>query len=88
MECGPYITMDGNIGNHLTNHLTSGSRSSILNLLRDVAQFGRALALGASGRRFKSYHPDCVCINMLHSLEILKSLSNNIPVLKEQMKNV
>ena len=25
---------------------------------RDVAQFGRALALGASGRRFKSYRPD------------------------------
>ena len=46
---------------------------------RDVAQFGRALALGASGRRFKSYHPDCVCIKMLHSLEILKSLISNIP---------
>ena len=26
--------------------------------LRGVAQFGRALALGASGRRFKSFHPD------------------------------
>ena len=25
-------------------------------------QFGRALALGASGRRFKSYHPDCLYI--------------------------
>ena len=25
---------------------------------RDVAQFGRAGALGASGRRFKSYRPD------------------------------
>ena len=27
---------------------------------RGVAQFGRALALGASGRRFKSYHPDYI----------------------------
>ena len=27
---------------------------------RGVAQFGRALALGASGRRFKSFHPDCL----------------------------
>ena len=26
---------------------------------RNVAQFGRALALGASGRRFESYHSDC-----------------------------
>ena len=26
--------------------------------VRGVAQFGRALALGASGRRFKSFHPD------------------------------
>jgi hypothetical protein len=25
---------------------------------RDVAQFGRAGALGASGRRFESYRPD------------------------------
>ena len=26
--------------------------------LRDVAQFGSASALGAEGRRFKSYYPD------------------------------
>ena len=29
-----------------------------LSAYRGVAQFGRALALGASGRRFKSFHPD------------------------------
>ena len=28
--------------------------------LRGVAQFGRALALGASGRRFKSFYPDLI----------------------------
>lgn len=27
---------------------------------RDVAQFGSAFALGAKGRRFKSYHPENV----------------------------
>ena len=32
---------------------------SLQDNFRDVAQFGRALALGASGRRFESYHPDC-----------------------------
>ena len=46
---------------------------------RDVAQFGRALALGASGRRFKSYHPDCVCIKMLHLLENILFLYTIIP---------
>ena len=45
LECGQSISTDGNTGNHLTKY----SRSSILNLLRDVGQFGRALALGASG---------------------------------------
>ena len=30
----------------------------IKNIERVVAQFGRALALGASGRRFESYRPD------------------------------
>jgi hypothetical protein len=33
---------------------------------RGVAQFGRALALGASGRRFKSFHPDCIHITTMH----------------------
>ena len=37
-------------------------RISLTHYLRGVAQFGRALALGASGRRFKSYHPDCLYI--------------------------
>jgi hypothetical protein len=27
---------------------------------RGVAQFGRALLLGSRGRRFESYHPDCL----------------------------
>ena len=35
-------------------------RISLTHYLRGVAQFGRALALGASGRRFKSFHPDCL----------------------------
>ena len=35
-------------------------RISLTHSLRGVAQFGRALALGASGRRFKSFHPDCL----------------------------
>ena len=30
---------------------------------RDIAQLGRAPALGAGGRRFKSYYPD---IDTLH----------------------
>ena len=34
--------------------------------LRGVAQFGRALALGASGRRFKSFHPDCIHTTTMH----------------------
>ena len=29
-------------------------------MYRDVAQFGSAFALGAKGRRFKSYHPENV----------------------------
>ena len=33
-------------------------RISLTHYLRGVAQFGRALALGASGRRFESFHPD------------------------------
>ena len=32
---------------------------------RGVAQFGRALALGASGRRFKSYHPDAYILSTM-----------------------
>jgi hypothetical protein len=28
------------------------------NFIRDIAQLGRAPALGAGGRRFKSYYPD------------------------------
>ena len=35
-------------------------RISLMHYLRGVAQFGRALALGARGRRFKSYHPDSI----------------------------
>ena len=32
---------------------------------RGVAQFGRALALGASGRRFKSFHPDAYILSTM-----------------------
>ena len=38
-------------------------RISLTHYLRGVAQFGRALALGASGRRFKSFHPDTTTMN-------------------------
>jgi hypothetical protein len=31
---------------------------SFQKFIRDIAQFGRAPALGAGGRRFKSYYPD------------------------------
>ena len=31
-------------------------------LLRDIAQLGSASALGAEGRRFKSYYPDCLVV--------------------------
>ena len=66
--------MGGSIGNHLTsttssvilkewlnhcgNSLGSSELAAIGTTIRGVAQFGRALALGASGRRFKSFHPD------------------------------
>ena len=32
----------------------------ILDTVKDVAQLGRASALGAESRRFKSYHPDYI----------------------------
>ena len=41
-------------------------RISLTHSLRGVAQFGRALALGASGRRFKSFHPDCIHTTTMH----------------------
>ena len=41
------LVCKGNVGSNPT-----------LSAHRGVAQFGRALALGASGRRFESYHPD------------------------------
>ena len=41
-------------------------RISLTLYLRGVAQFGRALALGASGRRFKSFHPDCIHTTTMH----------------------
>ena len=41
-------------------------RISLTHFLRGVAQFGRALALGASGRRFKSFHPDCIHTTTMH----------------------
>ena len=41
-------------------------RISLTHYLRGVAQFGRALALGASGRRFKSFHPDCIHTTTMH----------------------
>ena len=40
---------------------------------RNVAQFGRALALGARGRRFESYHSDWGLTNNLHSFTIYLS---------------
>ena len=31
---------------------------SLIESIRDIAQFGRAPGLGPGGRRFKSYYPD------------------------------
>lgn len=39
-----------------------------LSLIRDIAQLGRAPALGAGGRRFKSYYPDSN-LNYLNSID-------------------
>ena len=36
-------------------------KKMFLNQIRDIAQLGRAPALGAGGRRFKSYYPDYFC---------------------------
>ena len=53
-------------------------RISLTHYLRGVAQFGRALALGASGRRFESYHPDCQ--SPCWHLDYIKSRSYNTRV--------
>jgi hypothetical protein len=36
--------------------------------IRDIAQLGRAPALGAGGRRFKSYYPERSFLNYLQKL--------------------
>ena len=46
------------IGTILLGFYSHGVLALVGRTWRDVAQFGRALALGASGRRFKSYRPD------------------------------
>ena len=38
--------------------MTEANEHRIALALRDIAQLGSALALGARGRRFKSYYPD------------------------------
>ncbi len=35
-----------------------------LEVLRGVAQLGRAPGLGPGGRRFESYHPDFLCADV------------------------
>ena len=49
---------------------------------RGVAQLGRALALGASGRRFESYHPD----SLLNSMQqiTLEELDKNFDEIFER----
>ena len=47
-----------------------------MNQIRDIAQLGRAPALGAGGRRFKSYYPD------YSYLVINKKLNSQIYFLK------
>ena len=37
-------------------------------LVRDIAQLGRAPALGAGCRRFKSYYPDVVFSEKMYNL--------------------
>ena len=42
-------------------------------LIRDIAQLGRAPALGAGCRRFKSYYPDTSNFRKHTFLKIIKS---------------
>ena len=44
--------------------------------IRDIAQLGRAPALGAGGRRFKSYYPEC----SIATLKINSFKGRNSPI--------
>ena len=46
------------IGKSLVLFLSETPEVSFEQSIRDIAQFGRAPALGAGGRRFKSYYPE------------------------------
>jgi hypothetical protein len=51
-------------------------------LIRDIAQLGRAPALGAGCRRFKSYYPDfgsfCRNKSWFASVQVHRSFERNI----------
>ncbi len=61
-------------------------RISLTHYLRGVAQFGRALALGASGRRFKSFHPDCIHTTTMHFYSV-EYWQENWETLMERVEN-
>jgi hypothetical protein len=44
------------------------SNLELTSSIRDIAQLGRAPALGAGGRRFKSYYPERSFLNYLQKL--------------------
>ena len=62
-------------------------RISLTHYLRGVAQFGRALALGASGRRFKSYRPDCLIHNDKMHFYSVEHWEKNWEELIERVEN-
>ena len=55
--------------------------------LRGVAQFGRAGALGASGRRFKSCHPDCIIHSDKMHFYSVEYWQKNWETLMERVEN-
>ena len=61
-------------------------RISLTHYLRGVAQFGRALALGASGRRFESYRPDCLNMTTMHFYSV-EYWQENWETLMERVEN-
>ena len=72
--------------NHCGNSLGSSGLAAIGTTLRGVAQFGRALALGASGRRFKSFHPDCIHTTTMHFYSV-EYWQENWETLMERVEN-
>ena len=52
---------------------------SVYHLIRDIAQLGRAPALGAGCRRFKSYYPDYSNqVNFLKRIDLIVLMEFNL----------